>query len=168
MGAEAAERSPGRGASGRGAKEMSTLLKASVSSAVATLADGVAYQLLLLALAGSYGFAAFAGALLGGVTNFTINRRWVFASTHKPLRNQATEYAFACLLTYGALQSCLFVFVEVLEMDEHLAWLPAKGIAWLLVSYPVHRFLVFSGGRTVISADQQESPPASEHPPVAA
>ena len=164
MGARIGERAlPRKMASGRGAKEMGTLLRASVSSVVATLADGLAYQLLLLALTGSYGFAAFGGAVLGGVTNFTINRRWAFAATRKRLRNQATEYALASLLTYGALQSCLFIFVEVLQMDEHIAWLPAKAISWLLVSYPVQRFLVFSGGR----ADQQDAP-ASEQPPLTA
>jgi putative flippase GtrA len=150
----------------RGVREMSTLVRASISSGIATAADGVAYQLLLVLFTGSYGFAAFVGALLGGVTNFTINRRWAFASTGKRLRNQATEYAVASLVTYAALQTCLFVFIEVLHVDEHAAWVPAKLIAWLFVSYPVQRFLVFSGGSR-LQAPVQDAP-ASERPPIVA
>lgn len=149
----------------RSAKEMSTLVRASISSGIATTADGIVYQALLLLFTGSYGLAAFGGALLGGVTNFGINRRWVFTSTQKSLRIQATEYTFASLVTYAALQTCLFILIEMLHVDEHAAWIPAKLVAWLFVSYPVQRFLVFSGPHSepVIT----EARP-SEHPPIAA
>jgi hypothetical protein len=54
------------------------------------------------------------------------------------------QYALASALTYGGLQSALFVFIEVMRINERIAWLPAKVAAWLLVSYPLHRFFVFA------------------------
>lgn len=147
------------------AREVGTFVRASVSSGIATAADGVAYQAILLFGTGSYGVAAFAGALLGGVTNFGLNRRWVFAATTKGLRLQAFEYALTCLATYAALQTCLLLLVEGLAVSAHLAWVPAKVIAWLAVSYPVQRFLVFSGPRRPLNDDVE---PVSEHPPMAA
>ncbi len=124
---------------------MNTLVHASISSGVATLADGLMYQALLLGMTGSYTLAAFAGAVVGGMANFSINRHWVFKSTGKGLKKQATEYAAASLATYLALQTCLFVLIEVMHVDEHAAWIPAKLIAWLFVAYPIQRFFVFSG-----------------------
>lgn len=149
-----------------GSREMGTLFRASLSSGVATAMDGIAYQMLLLFFTGSYGVAAFVGALLGGVTNFGINRRWVFETTSKRLRSQAFEYALTCLVTYAALQTFLFIFVEVFQTGVHAAWVPAKILAWLLVSYPVQRFLVFSAPKQV---DEVVDPdPVSQQPPMAA
>jgi putative flippase GtrA len=148
-----------------GSREVRTLFRASISSGLATAADGIAYQMLLLFFTGSYGVAAFVGALLGGVTNFGINRRWVFGTTSKRLRFQALEYALTCLLTYAALQTFLFVFIEIFRMGMHGAWVPAKILAWLLVSYPVQRFLVFSAPRRIVETVDPE--PVSEHPPMA-
>lgn len=139
----------------RGVSELNTIARASLSSAAATVADGAAYQLLLLSVTHSYTVAAFAGAVLGGLTNFTINRRWTFRSTNKRLRKQAAEYAIASLATYVALQSCLFVFIEALAIDEHAAWIPAKIIAWLFVSYPMQRFLVFPSDPVRVSVPGQ-------------
>ncbi len=150
----------------RRTREVGTLFRASISSGLATAMDGVAYQVLLLFFTGSYGVAAFVGALIGGVTNFGINRRWVFGTSSKRLRSQAIEYALTCLVTYAALQTFLFVFVEVFRMGVHGAWVPAKILAWLLVSYPVQRFLVFSPPRPIVQAVDPE--PVSEHPPMAA
>ena len=46
----------------------------------------------------------------------------------------------------NALQACLFVLVEVLGVDARIAWAPAKVFAWLAVSYPMARFVVFGAG----------------------
>lgn len=132
----------------KGLFEVATMARATLSSALATLVDGVVYQVALTLFVSHYGAAAFAGALLGGVTNFTVNRFWAFRNTIKPLGAQASEYALASLTTYVALQSCLFALVEVLHTDQRVAWIPAKVVAWLFVSYPLHRFLVFGSLKT--------------------
>jgi putative flippase GtrA len=114
-----------------------------VSSLAATVVDGIAYQAVLFALVGRYGIAAFAGALLGAVTNFTLNRLWAFPSIGKKLWMQVWQYAIASGATYLGLQLCLMLLIEVLGVNERVAWLPAKLVAWIAVSYPMHRFVVF-------------------------
>lgn len=130
-----------------GAREARTLVKASVSSGAATAVDGVIYQALLF-LMPSYALAAFGGAVLGAVTNFALNRTWVFPHTTKGLKRQAMQYAMAAAATYVGLQLSLFMLIEVLAVPTRVAWVPAKVIAWLLVSYPMQRLVVFAEKRT--------------------
>jgi len=122
-------------------REMRTLLRASLSSIVATGVDGVTYQAVLVLAFGSYWMAAIVGALLGGLTNFTLNRTWAFTATAKDIRLQAFEYAIACLATYLALQTCLYVLIEGLAISAPIAWVPAKIAAWLAFPIRCNAFL---------------------------
>jgi putative flippase GtrA len=130
-----------------GRHEAKLLARASISSLAATVADGAVYQLVLLAGTEHYVLAAFLGALCGAVTNFTLNRTWAFPATDKPLATQGLQYAAASGLTYVGLQACLVVLIEHLQVDARLAWVPAKVLVWLVISYPLHRFVVFAGRR---------------------
>jgi len=132
------------GAVARIVREVPILMRASVSSVVATAVDGVAYQAVLFAEIGHYAIAAFVGAVLGAITNFTINRVWAFPPTSRSVRAQLPMYAAASGLVYLGLQGCLTLFVEFFGVNERLAWLPAKGIAWAGISYPLFRFVVFA------------------------
>ena len=124
--------------------ELFVVLKASLSSGAATLADGVVYQLLLFVLLGHYGIAAAAGAVAGAVVNFMINRHYTFARTAEGLFPQAVRYAAVSLATFIALRVLLAVTVEGLGWSPRVAWLPAKLLAFSLVSYPAQRLWVFS------------------------
>jgi putative flippase GtrA len=117
--------------------------RALVSSGIATLIDGIVYNTSLVAVNGRYTIAAILGALLGAVTNFLISRYWVFPPTMKRIDHQALQYMIGSLLTYFALQASLMLFIEGMHMDEHIAWFPAKVVAWVLVSYPFSRFVAF-------------------------
>jgi putative flippase GtrA len=123
--------------------EASIFAKATLSSLAATVVDGIAYQLVLLPLPGRYGVAALTGAVLGAITNFTINRLWAFPPTSKKLYFQASQYAVVSGLVYLGLQASLWLLIEVLGLNERIAWLPAKIFSWMVVSYPLQRFLVF-------------------------
>lgn len=126
-------------------REAETVLRASLSSVVATVVDGVAYEALLFVVLGHYGIAAFAGALLGGVSNFSLNRHWVFSATEQSLIRQVARYAVVSGTTFLALRVALWVLIDVLALDARLAWLPAKVIAFLAISYPLQRIWVFRG-----------------------
>ena len=147
---------------------MGMLARASVSSAVATAVDGVAYQAIFSLEVGSYGTAALLGALLGGVTNFSINRWWAFANLptnrSKSVGIQAIEYACTCLLTFFVLRVGLQLLVEGAGLSPHVAWIPAKVVAWLAVSYPIQRLIVFSSKAHVAPMDED----VSERPSLAA
>lgn len=120
------------------------LARASISSAVATLGDGVAYQAVLFATP-RYVLAALVGAFVGAVTNFGLNRYWSFPPTSRGIGRQALLYAGASALTWFGLQACLQAMVEWMGINPRLAWVPAKTLVWAAISYPLHRFVVFAG-----------------------
>jgi putative flippase GtrA len=124
--------------------ELFVVLKATLSSGAATLADGVAYQLLLFVLPAHYGLVAAVGALAGAVVNFTINRHYTFAQGAEPALPQAIRYAAVSLTTFLALRLLLAGTIEGLGWSPRIAWLPAKLLAFALVSYPAQRLWVFS------------------------
>ena len=124
--------------------ELFVVLKATLSSGAATLADGVVYQLLLFALPAHYGLVAAAGAVSGAVVNFMINRHYTFAQSAERAWPQAMRYALVSLATFLALRLLLAGTVEGLGWSPRIAWLPAKLAAFALVSYPAQRLWVFS------------------------
>ena len=124
--------------------ELFVVLKATLSSAAATIADGVVYQLLLFALPAHYGFVAAAGAIAGAVVNFMINRHYTFAKSTERALPQAVRYAAVSLATFFALRLLLAGTVEGLGWSPRIAWLPAKLLAFALVSYPAQRLWVFA------------------------
>ena len=127
--------------------EIPTLVRASASSIAATVVDGVVYQAVLFCRLGNYTVAAIAGAVTGGITNFVLNRLWAFPPTSRDWKQQAGLYALASGVVYLGFQACLMVFIEMLHVNEHLAWFPAQLIAWVGVSYPLFRFVVFARPR---------------------
>jgi putative flippase GtrA len=126
------------------ASELFVVLKATLSSSAATIADGVVYQLLLFALSAHYGFVAATGAVAGAIVNFLINRHYTFAQSAERALPQALRYAAVSLATFCALRLLLAVTVEGLGWSPRIAWLPAKLLAFALVSYPAQRLWVFS------------------------
>ena len=126
------------------ASEIFVVLKATLSSGAATIADGVVYQLLLFVLPGHYGLVAAAGAVAGAVVNFMINRHYTFARSSEGWLPQALRYAAVSLATFAALRLLLAGTVEGLGWSPRIAWLPAKLAAFALVSYPAQRLWVFS------------------------
>ena len=125
--------------------ELLVVLKATLSSGAATIADGFVYQLLLFVVPAHYGFVAAAGAVAGAVVNFMINRHFTFAKSAERAWPQALRYAVVSLCTFLALRLLLAVTVEGLGWSPRIAWLPAKFLAFVLVSYPAQRLWVFAG-----------------------
>lgn len=127
------------------APELSVVAKAAFSSLAATVADGLVYQLMLFVLPAHYGFVAAAGAVGGAVVNFSINRHYTFARSSGPALPQALRYVLVSLGTFLALRLLLAGSIEGLGWSPRVAWLPAKLLAFALVSYPAQRLWVFSG-----------------------
>lgn len=124
--------------------ELWVATKAALSSGAATLTDGLVYQLLLFAAPTHYGEVAAAGAVAGAIVNFLINRHYTFAPSAERAWPQALRYALVSLATFLALRVLLAGGVEGFGWSARWAWLPAKLLAFALVSYPAQRFWVFS------------------------
>lgn len=120
-----------------------TLARATVSSLLATGVNAVAYQAYLCVAYGRYGVAAAAGAIAGAVTNFLLNRNWAFGATQEKMLWQALRYVAVSLLTFLGLRVMLWALIELGSVGMRIAWLPAKVLAFLLVSYPLQRLWVF-------------------------
>lgn len=129
-------------------RETKKALRAGISSGIATAADGLAYQALLILSGGQYGVAAFVGALFGAWCNFYLNRRWVFDAASVPIQTQLVRYAVMSALTFAGLRSLLWLWVEVLSVNASIAWLPAKALAFVAISYPLQRLWVFDPAAT--------------------
>ena len=128
--------------------EMRLLARSTLASVAGTAAEAAVYYLVLQLgahAAGLYGPASALGAGCGGITNFLVNRYWAFHRTEQPIGRQALLYALASLMTYLGMLGTLALLVEVLHFHQALAYPPAKAIAWLGVSYPMARFVVFGG-----------------------
>jgi putative flippase GtrA len=130
-------------------KEAMSALRAAISSFVATLTDGVFYEFVVFATLrvghASYAAAAIAGAIAGGVTNFTLNRHWAFRNSGHRLLPQGAKYAAGSFMTLLVLEATLWVLVDRLGFDARGAWFPAKFFTWVAFSYPFQRLVVFTG-----------------------
>jgi len=130
--------------------EVRLFAKATLASAAGTLAEALVYYLVLALggfAAGLYGPGSALGAACGGATSFLVNRYWAFRRTEKPLTRQALLYALASALTWAATLAALAALVELAGVPQALAYPPAKVVAWLGVSYPMSRFVVFGARR---------------------
>jgi putative flippase GtrA len=130
--------------------EMRLFARATATGAIATVVDLAVYETILWLgnNAGRlYVAAAILGAVTGAATNFLLSRTWAFRRTERPIHTQAALYALGSFLTYLGLQASLAVLVELLHVDARLAVFPAKVVAYLGVSYPMSRFVVFGGDR---------------------
>lgn len=99
--------------------------------------------LLVELVAMPVGLAAFLGASLGAVTNFSLSKFWAFADPTPVDPKQVTTYALV------ALGTAVFVatMVHVLAVMVGVQYVLAKGIAAVLAfsvwSYPAQSKLVF-------------------------
>ena len=120
-----------------------TLARATISSLLATAVDALAYQSILFILIGRYGVAAALAAIAGALTNFLVNRHWTFAAAEQKLLWQAFRYAIVSSLTFLCLRFFLWLLIEFGSIGMRIAWLPAKILAFLIVSFPMQRIWVF-------------------------
>jgi len=90
-----------------------------------------------------YGVCAAIAAVAGAVTNFLVNRHWTFAAVEQAMAVQALKYALVSLMTFGCLRFALWGLIEHASVGMRIAWLPAKVLAFVLVSFPLQHFWVF-------------------------
>ncbi len=119
------------------------LFRATVSSLLATAVDALAYQLVLYLLVGRYGVAAALAAIAGAVSNFFVNRHWTFVATEGRMIWQVLRYIVVSLLTFVCLRTLLWLLIEYGSVGMRIAWLPAKILAFVAVSFPMQKLWVF-------------------------
>jgi putative flippase GtrA len=132
---------------GRAAARLTSglLTKHLVAALLATAVD-FALMMLLVELAGiGAEVATLAGALLGGITNFTLGRTWVYrAAGARAPADQALRYAAVSAASAGL--NALGEHVVVAWAGAHYA--AVRVLVSLVVSvcwgYPMQRYVVFA------------------------
>jgi len=119
------------------------LARAAASSLLATLVDALVYQIVLFVAVGRYGVSAALAAVAGALTNFLVNRQWAFRAREESWFWQGLRYAAVSLLTFVCLRIMLWLLIEEAGTGMRIAWLPAKLIAFVLVSFPLQKVWVF-------------------------
>ena len=136
---------------GRIRHEIWTLVKAEASASIASAVDfGLAIGLTTSGLL-TYGYANLIGVVSGGLTNFTLNSRYVFAKTGRGMKQLAVRYLMVWLgsmtingLGTNALTSLIGASYFVLVKCA------VAVIVALCFNYPLQRGFVFKGkGETV-------------------
>jgi phosphatidylglycerophosphate synthase/putative flippase GtrA len=121
--------------------------RAWVASVVATIVDYGAFTLLVEGAAVYTGTSRALGALLGAITNFTLNKLWTFKTQRTPFWVEAPRY------TAISLTSLLLNTGGVVLLTEGLRWNPllAAALVGVVVSLcwnlPLHRHFVFRDDR---------------------
>jgi phosphatidylglycerophosphate synthase/putative flippase GtrA len=121
--------------------------RAWIASVIATVIDYGTFT-VLVELAGIYtGTSRALGALLGAVTNFTVNKVWTFRTQGDSVWHEVPRYAAI------SLTSLLLNTLGVVLLTDGLRWNPLVaaalvgvlvGVGWNL---PLHRYFVFRHGQ---------------------
>src|SRR5205814_1871464 len=120
--------------------------RAWTASAIATVVDYGTFT-VLVELASVYtGTSRAVGALLGAITNFTVNKVWTFRTEGDSVWDEVPRYAAI------SLTSLLLNTLGVVLLTDGLHWNPlvAAGLVGVLVevgwNLPLHRYFVFRHG----------------------
>ena len=120
--------------------------RAWTASAIATVVDYGTFT-ILVELASVYtGTSRAVGALLGAITNFTVNKVWTFRTEGDSVWHEVPRYAAI------SLTSLLLNTLGVVLLTDGLHWNPlvAAGLVGVLVAVgwnlPLHRYFVFRHG----------------------
>ncbi len=126
-----------------------SLLRHQAASLAATVVDFGTMSAMLTLLHLRPSIATAWGALLGAVTNFSLQRGWTFraSSSQAPLASSFWLQALRYLLVSGASLGWNVLGEYLLAERLGLPALPARGLiavsVALLWNYPLHRWFVF-------------------------
>jgi putative flippase GtrA len=131
-----------------GASSWRTLGRHQVGALAATAVDFMAMIACVETLGVPPAAAAAIGATLGGLTNFTLGRAWIFRRHSGHLGGQAIRYA----LVSGAGAAWNALGEHLLADRAHIQYVLARALVAMAVSlcwsFPMQREFVFQEGRS--------------------
>ena len=128
------------------------LLKAGVGGVAATIVDVLVLVMAVEACGVYVTIAAFFAAMIGGVTNFLINKFWTFRDCSKLCVKQVTFYAIVSLGTALFVATAVHVFAILLGWSYLLAKALAAVLVFLAWGYPAQAKFVFPRKESVPAA----------------
>jgi len=117
--------------------------RAQVSAAITTAVDYGRFFFSVEVLGLWYVIATAIGAILGAITNFTLNRFWCFEATHRRVGRQAVRYA---LVSSGSLllnMMGVYAFTDGIGLKYGYSKVLTSITVALLFNFPLQRRYVF-------------------------
>lgn len=119
------------------------LMRVAASGVGATTVDVGALIFLVEVVGCHVTLAAFLAAVLGGITNFVINKYWAFADRTPLEIRQLTLYAVVSLVTAAFTATSLHILAVVIGVPYLIAKAVAAGLVFFLWTYPAQARIVF-------------------------
>lgn len=117
--------------------------RAQISAGFATGVDFLVmifcYQLWKIDL----GVAVAAGSIAGGISNFCINRYWVFCSANSSFFRQISMYMVVCLLSALLNVFGVLLVIELVSFGYIFVRVIVAAAVALIINYPLHKMVVF-------------------------
>lgn len=117
--------------------------RAQISAGLATGIDFLVMIFCYQLWKADLGIAVAAGSLMGGVSNFCINRYWVFCSANSNLFRQMSMYMVVCLLSALLNVFGVLLVIEIVSFGYIFVRVIVAAVVALIVNYPLHKMVVF-------------------------
>ena len=123
--------------------DVSTFSKAAVAALIATVVDFGSLTLWVEVLHQFYPVGVALGALLGALTNFSLNRHWAFDAAHAPVGRQAFRYGIVSLGSLCLNTGGVWLVTEKLHLFYLLSKIVVALMVGFLFNYPLQRHYVY-------------------------
>ncbi len=125
---------------------VATFLRHQAGAIFVTALDFGTMSLLVQALGTSAVFGTVVGAALGGVTNFVLGRRWIFAAAgagEASAHGQALRYALVSGASLGLNAAGEYILHDRLGLQFQVARAIIAALVSVAWNFPMHRHFVF-------------------------
>lgn len=117
--------------------------KAQVASGIATAFDYALLFSMTEILHVWYVASVAAGAFVGAVANFLLNRHWSFEATHDHAHHQALRYAMVSTGSLALNTFGVWAMTEFLKIHYSISVVTVSIMVGFFFNYPLHRGYVF-------------------------
>ncbi|KAL0218420.1 hypothetical protein P9112_004073 [Eukaryota sp. TZLM1-RC] len=117
-------------------------------SIIATLADGILYA-ILLTMTEQITFSAAVASILGGIIHYSCCRMFVYARYKESVNPMYSLVMYFLVSWIGAGLHSLFVTFLFRYLSSFTSWFISKIVIFLCYTFPLSKFVVFSGGKPV-------------------
>lgn len=122
---------------------MATFIKAQAASLAATLVDFSVTIIMKEWLNSWYLLASITGTIVGGIANFTLGRRWVFATTDSAIPLQAVKYGIVWGGNLLLVSGGVFLVTHYGGVSYILSKIIVSGIVGISYNYLLQKKFVF-------------------------
>ena len=126
------------------AAHVTTFLRHQAGAIFVTALDFSVMTVVVTQLGGSAVLGTVVGATIGGVTNFILGRRWIFAATVSSARHQAVRYTAVSGASLVLNATGEYFLHDRLGLQFQVARALVAVVVSIAWNFPMHRYFVFA------------------------